>query len=182
MVVWSASRPRSRSSSSTSRNESEYRRYQRTAQRISSGSVCHHLKIAGRIACFMISSGYQPPLANVATQPLDVPELPGSQRGPVRPVLKLRGERSRGPGRLRADGSRAETSGLRAGVEPSVGLGACPGSAASARPVTACATIAGRPVLGGQDAIPGAQPGGVRRPAATPRSAAASCCRGTVRP
>ena len=31
MVVWSASRPRSRSSSSTSRNESEYRRYQRTA-------------------------------------------------------------------------------------------------------------------------------------------------------
>ena len=31
MVVWSASRPRSRSSSSTSRNESEDRRYQRTA-------------------------------------------------------------------------------------------------------------------------------------------------------
>ena len=27
---------------------------------------------------------------------LDVPELPGSQRGPVRPVLELRGERSRG--------------------------------------------------------------------------------------
>ena len=47
-------------------------------------------------------------------------------------------------------------------------LGACPGSAASARPVTACATIAGRPVLGGQDAIPGAQTGGVRRPASTP--------------
>ena len=46
--------------SSTSRNESEYRRYQRTAQRISSGSVCRHLKIAGRIAFFMISSGYQP--------------------------------------------------------------------------------------------------------------------------
>ena len=69
MVVWSASRPRSRSSSSTSRNESEYRRYQRTAQRISSGSVCRHLKIAGRIAFFTICSGYQPPLAEVATQP-----------------------------------------------------------------------------------------------------------------
>ena len=52
-----------------SRNESEYRRVQRTAQRISSGSVCRHLKIAGRIAFFMISSGYQPPLAKVATQP-----------------------------------------------------------------------------------------------------------------
>ena len=50
----------------------------------------------------------------------------------------------------------------------SVGRGACPGSAASARPVAACATIAGRPVLGGLDAIPGAQPGGVRRPAAPP--------------
>ena len=37
---------------------------------------------------------------------LDVPELPGSQRGPVRPVLELRGERSRGSGRLRADWSR----------------------------------------------------------------------------
>ena len=44
------------SNSSTSRNESEYRRYQRTAHRISSGSVCRHLKIAGRIACFMIAS------------------------------------------------------------------------------------------------------------------------------
>ena len=45
------------------------RRYQRTAQRISSGSVCRHLKIAGRIAFFTICSGYQPPLAEVATQP-----------------------------------------------------------------------------------------------------------------
>ena len=52
-----------------SRNESEYRRYQRTAQRINSGSVCLHLKIAGRIVFFMISSGYQPPSAKVATQP-----------------------------------------------------------------------------------------------------------------
>ena len=37
---------------------------------------------------------------------LDVPELPGRQRGPVRPVLELRGERSRGSGRLRADCSQ----------------------------------------------------------------------------
>ena len=44
--------PRSLSSSSTLRNESEYRRYQRTAQRISSGSVCRYLKIVGRIAFF----------------------------------------------------------------------------------------------------------------------------------
>ena len=35
-------------------------------------SVCRHLKIAGRIAFFTISSGYQPPLAEVATQPLKV--------------------------------------------------------------------------------------------------------------
>ena len=60
IVVWSASRPRSASNSSTSRNESEYRRYQRTAQIISSGAVCRHLKISGRIVFFTISSGYQP--------------------------------------------------------------------------------------------------------------------------
>ena len=69
IVVWSAFRPRSLSSSSTSRNESEYRRYRRTAQRISSGSVCRHLKIAGRIVFFMIASGYQAPSAKVATEP-----------------------------------------------------------------------------------------------------------------
>ena len=65
----SASRPRSLSNSSTSRNESEYRRYQRTAQRISSGSVCRQLKITDRIVFFMISSGYKLPSAKVATQP-----------------------------------------------------------------------------------------------------------------
>ena len=70
-VVWSSSKPRSLSSSSTSPNESEYRRYQRTAHRISSGSVCRHLKIAGRIAFVTISSGCQPPPVNVATQPLE---------------------------------------------------------------------------------------------------------------
>ena len=69
MVVWPASRPRSRSSSSTSRNESADRRYQRTAHTISSGSVCRHVTIAGRIAGLMISSGYPPPSATVATQP-----------------------------------------------------------------------------------------------------------------
>src|ERR1019366_752171 len=46
---------------STSRSDSEYRRYQRTAQRISSGAVCRHLNIAGRVAFFTISSDYQPP-------------------------------------------------------------------------------------------------------------------------
>ena len=32
--------------------------------------MCRHLKIAGRIAFVTISSGYQPPPANVAIQPL----------------------------------------------------------------------------------------------------------------
>ena len=32
-------------------------------------TVCRHLKIAGRIAFCMISSGYQPAASNVATQP-----------------------------------------------------------------------------------------------------------------
>ena len=52
--------------------------------------------------------------------------------------------------------------------------GTCLCSAASARPVTACATIAGRPVLGGLDAIPGEQAGGVRPP---PPPAALTRCR-----
>ena len=56
------------SSSSTSRNESEDRRCQRTAQGIGSGSVCRHLKIAGRIVFFLISSGYPPPSRIAATQ------------------------------------------------------------------------------------------------------------------
>ena len=77
---------------------------------------------------------------------LDVPELPGRQRGPVRPVLELRGERSRGPGRLRADCSRDIDQRSQGRRGASVGLGACPGSAASGRPVAACATIAGQPV------------------------------------
>lgn len=44
------------------------RRREHKAHEIISGSVCRHLTIAGRIAFFMISSGYQPPLAKVATQ------------------------------------------------------------------------------------------------------------------
>jgi hypothetical protein len=36
--------------SSTSRKDNKYRRYQRTAQRMTVGSVCRHLKIVGRIA------------------------------------------------------------------------------------------------------------------------------------
>ena len=59
------------SRSSTSRNESEYRRYARTAQTIRSGSLCRHLKIAGRIVFSMISSGYPAPAAKVATQPFE---------------------------------------------------------------------------------------------------------------
>jgi len=68
-VVSSAARPRSLSSSSTSRSESEYRRYQRTAQTISSGAVCRHLKIADRVAFLTLFSGYQPRSAIVATHP-----------------------------------------------------------------------------------------------------------------
>ena len=56
--------------SSTSRNESEYRRVQRTAQIISSGSVCRHLKIAGQMAFFVICSGYQPRRPKLQHNPL----------------------------------------------------------------------------------------------------------------
>ena len=84
----------SRSSSSTSRNESEYRRYQRTAHRISPGSVCRHLNIAGRIAFFMISSGYQPPSGTVATQPYG--EVARAHEHPIERRHKLRAQRSEG--------------------------------------------------------------------------------------
>jgi transposase InsO family protein len=40
--------------------ESEQRRYQRTAQRISSGAECRHLKIVVRVACFTIVLTHQP--------------------------------------------------------------------------------------------------------------------------
>ena len=59
----------------------------------------------------------------------------------------------------------------------SVGPGACPCSAGWGRHVATCATIAGRSATMGLDTIPGAQTGGVRRPAAA-RSAAASCAGG----
>ena len=60
---------------------------------------------------------------------------------------------------------REEHRGLRASWPGgSVGPGACPCSAASARPVATCATIAGRPVLLGLDATCGAQTDGVRPP------------------
>ena len=59
----------------------------------------------------------------------------------------------------------------------SVGPDACPCSAASARPVATCATIAGQPVTMGLDAIRGAQAGGVRRPP-SPQAVAASWCQG----
>src|SRR5215467_13146903 len=52
------------SNSSTSRSESEYRRYQRTAQTISSGAVCRHLKIAGRLlfSRSFRATNHRPPL------------------------------------------------------------------------------------------------------------------------
>src|SRR5262249_2736890 len=48
MVVWSTERPRSVTSSSTSRYEREYRKYHRTAHTMITGSKCRHLNRAGR--------------------------------------------------------------------------------------------------------------------------------------
>src|SRR4026207_458627 len=59
MVVWSAGRPRSRSNSSTSRYESENRRYQRTAQTMISGSKCRHLNSAGHGLIMEYTAAYQ---------------------------------------------------------------------------------------------------------------------------
>src|SRR4030095_2653685 len=47
MLVWSTDSPRSITSSATSRSESEYLKYHRTAQRMIVGSKCRHLKSAG---------------------------------------------------------------------------------------------------------------------------------------
>ena len=69
IVVWSASRPRSFRSSSTSRSDSEYRRYQRTALRMRTGSVCRHLKIAGRVAISGSLQATSRRIDAVATQP-----------------------------------------------------------------------------------------------------------------
>src|SRR6266702_2115582 len=57
-------------SSSTSRNDNEYRRYQRTAQRMSAGSVCRHLKIVGRVAISRFFHVVSPGPTEVATQPI----------------------------------------------------------------------------------------------------------------
>ena len=59
MVVWSAGRPRSMINSSTSRYESENRRYQRTAQTITSGSKCRHLNNASRGWIMGYTADYQ---------------------------------------------------------------------------------------------------------------------------
>jgi len=57
------------SSSSTSRSDSEYRKYQRTAHRIQTGSVCRHLKIAGRVPFSGSLQPTSPPAPPVATHP-----------------------------------------------------------------------------------------------------------------
>src|SRR5260370_41549534 len=59
MVVWSAGRPRSMSNPSTSRYESENRRYQRTAQTMISGSKCRHLNSACRGLIMEYTAAYQ---------------------------------------------------------------------------------------------------------------------------
>ena len=76
-----------------------------------------------------------------------------------------------GPETLRSSqvGDAAATAAPAAGREAravamAATLGACPCVAASARPVAACATIAGRLVTMGLDAIRRAQTGGVRPP------------------
>src|SRR5215469_14417282 len=48
MVVWSTDRPRSLTSSWTSRYDREYRKYHRTAHTMITGSKCRHLNKAGR--------------------------------------------------------------------------------------------------------------------------------------
>ena len=84
--------------------------------------------------------------------------------------------RLRGPWNLTVPRARTPESRRFAGIDQrsqgrrgTFGRARCvPGVGRVGPPVTACATIAGRPVLGGLDAIPGAQPGGVRRPGGTP--------------
>jgi hypothetical protein len=55
---------------------------------MSSGAVCRHLKIAGRLTFFTVSSGYQPPRFKVETHPLQylhrLDLLPGSYRIAIR--------------------------------------------------------------------------------------------------
>jgi hypothetical protein len=93
-TVWSASSPRSSRSSSTSCSDREYRRYQRTAQRISAGSLspledCRppgHFTILSRCHRGPTEFATQPPLTKEIsvltrrTQEMaerDGPELPG---------------------------------------------------------------------------------------------------------
>ena len=48
------------------------------AHRINSGSLCRHLKIAGRIAFFMISSGYQPRRPKSQHNPFIISKVTGN--------------------------------------------------------------------------------------------------------
>src|SRR6516164_7730616 len=67
MVVWSPDRPRSLISSSTSRYDSEYRKYHRTAHTMITGSKCRHLNKAGR--GLHTAPAYQNPDSRFATHP-----------------------------------------------------------------------------------------------------------------
>src|SRR5215831_21309427 len=84
MVVWWAARPRSPTSSSTSRYEREYRKYQRTAQRMIAGSKWRHLNKAG--LGLHTAPAYQNPAPDLqvirtsACSPLPG-EAPGPHRG-----------------------------------------------------------------------------------------------------
>src|ERR1051325_2385137 len=63
MVVWSTDRPRSVTSSSTSRYEREYRKYHRTTHTIITGSKCRHLNRAGR--GLHTAPAYQNPISDL---------------------------------------------------------------------------------------------------------------------
>src|SRR5579871_3023289 len=96
MVVWSADRPRSVTSSSTSRYEREYRKYQRTAHTMITGSKCRHLNNAGR--GLHTAPHYQNPDSRFATHP----------KGSPKPGCTLTGSRS-------DSASRSENLGLSVG-------------------------------------------------------------------
>ena len=103
---------------------------------------------------------------------------------PASPRIPRRSARGRHPGGSAGRRQHSSRSGCVGGWRPaswpggSVGPGACPCSAASARPVATCAAIAGQAVPMGLGAIRGVQAGGVRRPPSPSLPATASWCQG----